>query len=110
MLTFARIDIIEGVNRATDNLMSLHTSGGCEVSGGFQSGALQTRDCNANVNDNSGCGILAQDSATYGTEFNTNKGGVFAMERTSDYIRIWFWPKGQTPADVDAGISPDPTG
>ncbi|KAL9109743.1 MAG: hypothetical protein Q9227_005612 [Pyrenula ochraceoflavens] len=76
------IDIVEGVNSASDNLMSLHTSSNCS-------------------ND---------DSQSYGQQFNDQKGGVFAMEWTSDYIRVWSFAAGGVPPDITAGTSPDPTG
>lgn len=58
---------------------------------------------------NSGCGVLACDDATYGDQFNINKGGVNAIEWTSDYIRIWFWRRNGIPPDVNAGLFPVPS-
>lgn len=36
---------------------------------------------------------------------NSNGGGWYAMERTTDFIKVWFWPRGAAnlPADVNAG-------
>ena len=78
------IDIIENVNDATTNAMTLHSSAGCTISGG-SSGLLQptSMECNALVNGNLGCGFKESDSSSYGSGFNYNKGGVFAMECSS---------------------------
>lgn len=46
---------------------------------------------------------------TFGNAFNDNQGAVFATEWTSDFIKIWSFPRGSTPADVNSS-SPDPTG
>ena len=105
------IDIIEGVNEQSQNDMTLHTSAGCTVSnnGQFSGGYVTTSNCDVAVQGNAGCQIAASSSATYGTQFNTNGGGVYATEWTSNHIDIWFWQQGSQPADV-LGASPDPAG
>jgi hypothetical protein len=35
-------------------------------------------------------------------------GGVFATQWTSDFIRIWFFPRNAVPLDIAEG-TPDPT-
>ncbi|KAI9744151.1 MAG: hypothetical protein M1818_002303 [Claussenomyces sp. TS43310] len=107
--TNGEIDIIEGVNNAAVNLMSLHTSPGCTDAGANEVGTLQTSNCDTSVNFNSGCGVTADTTASYGSGFNGGSGGVYATEWTSSYIKIWFFPTGSVPADIAAGI-PDPTG
>ncbi|KZV67886.1 glycoside hydrolase family 16 protein [Peniophora sp. CONT] len=62
------IDIIEGVNRGTQNLASLHTTSGCSVPHDrAQTGTTISTDCDAALNSNQGCGTLftAPDSAEY---------------------------------------------
>ena len=49
---------------------------------------------------NVGCGVSDQRATSYGTGFNLADGGFYAMQWTSEYIRIWHWPKDQVPADV----------
>ncbi|KKY17376.1 hypothetical protein UCRPC4_g05620 [Phaeomoniella chlamydospora] len=107
--TNGEIDIIEGVNSATTNLMSLHTSPNCTIAGANQLGTLQTSDCDTSVNYNSGCGVTADTTESYGTGFNNIGGGVYAMQWTSDYIRIWFFARGSIPSDITAE-TPDPSG
>ncbi|KAF4601521.1 hypothetical protein EYR38_006175 [Pleurotus pulmonarius] len=62
-------------------------------------------DCNVAVNSNAGCGVKMSDSRSYGPAFNSNGGGWFAVERTSTFIKAWFWPRnaGNVPADVKNG-------
>ena len=106
---YGEIDIIEGVNDATNNLMSLHTSANCTIAGADQTGTLQTDNCDTAVDDNSGCGVTADTTESYGTGFNNVDGGIYAMQWTSDYIRIWFFASGSVPSDITDG-SPDPSG
>ena len=107
------IDIIEGVNDGTLNTMTLHTNAGCSIRNdtGF-AGNLVTPGCD--VNDprqfkNQGCSIGSTSSSSYGTGFNAGKGGIYATEWTSQHIKIWFWPRGQIPADIASG-TPNPSG
>ncbi|KAI9720052.1 MAG: hypothetical protein M1812_003179 [Candelaria pacifica] len=104
------IDILEGVNSQTKNGMTLHTSPGCSITnnGGF-SGNMTTNNCDTNVAGNAGCEIAALDSRTYGKGFNSNGGGVYATEWTSNAISIWFFCRGSIPLDVSSG-APVPSG
>ncbi|KAK6405813.1 hypothetical protein LTR95_018726 [Oleoguttula sp. CCFEE 5521] len=107
------IDIIEGVNDQTVNDMTLHTGPGCTISdnGGF-SGEITTDKCDVNAegqSTNAGCQIKTDDTNTYGSGFNANKGGVYATEWTDSAISIFFFPRGSMPSDISSG-SPDPSG
>lgn len=112
------IDILEGVNEAWGNAVTLHTSVGCVVEdragAGEFAGTMVTRNCDVDAPDqgkNAGCSIRAPDSGervqmgivredmgearapSYGTGFNDAKGGVYAMEWTESSISVWFFPR-----------------
>ncbi|KAB5591108.1 Endo-1,3(4)-beta-glucanase [Ceratobasidium theobromae] len=103
------IDIIEGVNDQTPNAATLHTTPGCTqpTTGRDQTGTTTGTDCNWQVNGNAGCGVKAPQTNSYGPSFNTNGGGWYAMERTTTYIKVWFWPRNSAavPAQVKNGAS-----
>ncbi|KAG8697450.1 hypothetical protein FRC09_007865 [Ceratobasidium sp. 395] len=102
------IDIIEGVNDQSPNAATLHTTAGCtQPATRDQTGITTNTDCNWLVNGNSGCGVQAPTADSYGPSFNTNGGGWYAMERTSTYIKVWFWPRNSAtvPAAVKSGLS-----
>jgi hypothetical protein len=103
------IDILEGVNEASSNAVTLHTSSGCTVSGaGIQSSSvLQSTDCNSG-NGNTGCSTSTNDTQSIGTGFNDNNGGVYAMEWTSAAIAVHFFTRSAIPADITSG-TPDPS-
>ncbi|KAF8911769.1 laminarinase [Mucidula mucida] len=99
--TQGEIDILEGVNDQTFNQATLHTSAGCTMPASrSQTGVALQNDCNVAVNSNAGCGVQIQNTASYGPPFNANGGGWYAMERTSTYIKIWFWSRN------DASVPP----
>jgi hypothetical protein len=100
------IDIIEGSNLETTDLSSLHTGETCSIAGDRETGILQATDCTYDVstgNNSAGCSVSNRNSNSYGLGFNSDNGGVYAMQWTSDYIRIWFWPRDSIPADIEAG-------
>ncbi|MCJ1376361.1 hypothetical protein MMC20_007603 [Loxospora ochrophaea] len=119
------IDIIEGVNEQASNSMTLHTSAGCAVNNNSPtapfSGNLTTPNCDVNApgqSPNAGCQVMAPTSATntFGSGFNSAGGGIYATEFTSRFIRIWFFPRSQIPADLllsspttTTTTSPDPS-
>jgi len=111
-LISGEIDIIEGVNSATTNAMTLHTAPGCTISNnGSFSGHVETANCYVNApgqGNNVGCGIHTALDASYGTGFNSGGGGVYATEWTSNGITIWYFQRSQIPNDITNG-SPDPS-
>ncbi|QDS67775.1 hypothetical protein FKW77_006451 [Venturia effusa] len=113
------IDIIEGVNSATTNAMTLHTRAGCSLSSAPVAenakqkftGSIKTSNCDINApgqGHNVGCGIGTQDTMTYGDGFNSEGGGVYATEWTGEAIRVFHFTRSNIPADILAG-NPDPT-
>jgi hypothetical protein len=106
------IDIIEGVNSATSNSMTLHTASGCSINDSGFSGTLKTANCfidAAGQGNNVGCGIGASQQNTYGDPFNAAGGGVYATEWTSQHIAIYFFSRSNIPADITSG-NPNPAG
>jgi hypothetical protein len=54
-------------------------------------------NCDAEVNNNQGCKTQDVLSTSYGEGFNSNGGGIFALERSKkDGIKVWFWPRDLT--------------
>ncbi|KAG9000521.1 hypothetical protein FRB94_005371 [Tulasnella sp. JGI-2019a] len=107
--TNGEIDIIEGVNDVSPNQSTLHTTAGCTMAASTmtQTGTLVTTDCNTADNGNSGCGVQTTKANSYGPGLNSAGGGYYAMERTSTYIKIWFWAKNEAsiPTDITSGAT-----
>ena len=111
------IDIIEGVNNNAQNSMTLHTKSGCSVNNQNSynpatGSTSETTNCDVNApgqSANQGCSNLATSSASYGSQFNSQGGGVYATQWTSAAIKIWFWPAGTAPSDA-LGNTPNPSG
>ncbi|KIX93771.1 uncharacterized protein Z520_10395 [Fonsecaea multimorphosa CBS 102226] len=104
------VDIIEGVNSQTSNNMAMHTDPGCTITNtGAFSGTLETDDCDTTAPDqpsNAGCSMRSQDTTSFGNGFNSNGGGVYATEWTSEAISIWFFSRDAIPSDISSG-NPD---
>jgi len=112
---FGEIDVIEGVHNTTRNSMTLHTSPGCTLDDSksnpdqglkvadqtFQ-GNVQTTVCDANVAFNTGCGIRDNGDNSYGVGLNNAGGGAYAVLWDDSGIRIWFFPRGQIPDDIQS--------
>lgn len=105
------IDIMEGVNENDAAEFTIHSGPGCSVGDGEFSGKMTTSDCDVEAEGqlpNEGCNVIGDNPASFGKNFNSNDGGVYAMEWTSDAISMWFFPRGKIPTDVD-GNNPDPS-
>jgi hypothetical protein len=107
------IDILEGVNEQATNAITLHTNAGCSVgdTSAFN-GKVKTKNCDVKASgqdENAGCGVEQSDPKSYGAGLNNNGGGVFATEWTSDFIQVFWWPKGSVPKDA-LGDAPNPSG
>ena len=106
------IDIVEGVNDQTKNIMTLHSAAGPVLNSADDSfaGNVVTANCDVNAPDqfkNAGCSIGDDSDLSFGSGFNNAGGGVFATEWTSSFIKIWFFPRGTIPDDV-ASSNPQP--
>jgi len=102
------IDIVEGVNNQDTNVVTLHTAPGCFMpKSRAMTGSLLGLNCNAATDHNAGCGVSISGGNNYGSTFNSNGGGWYAMQRTSDSVTVWFWARGSTsvPWDVANGVN-----
>ena len=96
------IDLVEGVNNQGTDLVSLHTSAGCTVPASrAQTGTPNSLNCVAAETANTGCNVQAADAKSFGPSFNAVGGGWWALERNSNAIKAWFWPRdGGKPGDL----------
>ena len=95
--------------------MTLHTADSIRLNAKHANnfaGSVSTPDCAVDAPgqfENQGCAIEDPSLLTYGTGFNKAGGGVFAVEWTSQQIRMWFFPRGKFPDDiVNSRPSPNP--
>ena len=105
------IDILEGANDQQNVLTSLHTAGTCSIAGSNETGTLQASNCTYDVAtgaNSAGCGVSDPDTSSFGLQFNSNRGGVYAMEWTSEAIKVWFWSRSSIPLNILSG-RPDPS-
>lgn len=119
---YGEVDLIEFVNDTPNVLMAMHTAPNCTIAGSGQTGTcissthgtntdrrpgkLLTNDCGKD-DGFQGCGVAPVQPNNAGTDFNANGGGVYAMEWTSDFIKIWFFPREHIPATIRASKTPD---
>ena len=99
------IDIVEGVNKNEYNEIVLHTSGSCGISAdNDMTGTVSSTEC-GEASGTIGCVVKAQ-NGTSGTPFNEQGGGVYALERTSEFIKIWYFSRDSIPKSITDG-TPD---
>ncbi|CAE6445920.1 unnamed protein product [Rhizoctonia solani] len=100
------IDIIEGINKRSYNLASLHTTPDCNMTGAVRvmTGRGESNECDAKKNDNQGCGVKFREG-TFGQRFNAMDGGWFAMRRAQEGVSVWFWSRNNilVPEEVRRG-------
>ncbi|XMA09820.1 hypothetical protein WAI453_002611 [Rhynchosporium graminicola] len=104
------IDVMEAVNVVDKsfNQMTLHTSAGCTMKHvkRQQTGKVIANTCVNTTNANGGCGVEAGKDTTFGNTFNSNGGGVLALELREAGIRMWQFTRDKLPAGL--WTSPDP--
>lgn len=68
---------------------------------------LGYNDCDTTKNNNAGCQVQVDKPNSYGPGLNSVGGGWYAMERTSNFINLWFWARNDpsVPADISSGAS-----
>jgi hypothetical protein len=93
------------VNTQQKNSMALHTSDGCSIKKTSDfTGSINSYNCyvkDPNQPSNQGCSVSADRTNTYGNGFNKAGGGVYATEWTGSAIKIWHFPKGGVPTDIE---------
>jgi len=106
------IDIIEQANNADSNQMSLHVSnqqGKCNIASSVPMKAKQDRwnDC---TQGRGGCDANDPLKHSFGSVFNRDNGGVYAMEWANNHIKIFFFPRDAIPSGDSGplGNHPDP--
>ncbi|RUP49644.1 hypothetical protein BC936DRAFT_141938 [Jimgerdemannia flammicorona] len=89
--------------------MTLHTNAGCTMKRVElrESGTMVNANCDVGKSDQ-GCSVTDKRTSSYGTRFNENEGGVFAVRWSSSGIQVWFFPRNSIPQDIIDG-TPKPT-
>ncbi|OJJ47319.1 hypothetical protein ASPZODRAFT_65123, partial [Penicilliopsis zonata CBS 506.65] len=102
--TDGEIDIIEGVNLMDYNEVVAHTGNTCIMNSTDMTGTLTNADC-SETSSTTGC-VVEGATGSYGTSFNDGNGGVYAMQWTDDFIKIWFFARDSIPTSITDG-TPD---
>ncbi|KAJ5773780.1 MLG1 [Penicillium paradoxum] len=100
------IDIIEGVNLQDYNEIVMHTAGTCSLTDTDMTGVVNATGCGTDLGT-VGC-VIEGHKGSYGTSFNEQKGGVYALEWTDDFLKIWYFPRHSIPPSITSG-KPDVT-
>lgn len=98
------IDIIEGVNLQDHNEIVMHTAGTCSITDTGMTGSVNATGCGEDLGT-VGCVIEGQ-TGSYGTSFNKQGGGIYAMQWTEQFVKIWFFPRASIPTSITNG-APD---
>ncbi|KIJ33045.1 glycoside hydrolase family 16 protein [Sphaerobolus stellatus SS14] len=96
------IDIIEGVNLATQNQMALHTLDGCvqEPASNQLGTSGQNPDCHQQ-NGTTGCTVIdTTNKPSLGSAFNAAGGGVWATQFDDSGVFIWFFDRASVPDNL----------
>ncbi|WWC86640.1 uncharacterized protein L201_001517 [Kwoniella dendrophila CBS 6074] len=100
------IDIFEGVNQRTHNMMALHTGNTCTVDTSVSmTGNVTVEDCDQFTDSSSGCTIYDENTYSYGEAFSQAGGGVWVAEWTNEAIKIWFITRSNVPSNMTATAS-----
>ncbi|KAI1790516.1 concanavalin A-like lectin/glucanase domain-containing protein [Ganoderma leucocontextum] len=105
------IDIMELVNLAADNQMTLHATAGCtQPANVMQLGKTSGTDCSQGVNSSIGCTVIESQPNNAGADFASAGGGVWAAQFDVSGIFVWFWSRNSIPADIsNSSTSVDPS-
>ncbi|CCM01309.1 uncharacterized protein FIBRA_03358 [Fibroporia radiculosa] len=109
------IDIVEGVNDYTNDQVTLHTTTGCALPTsnstalGISGTLVSSVDCSVAGTGDTGCGIRANQTNSFGEGFNAIGGGVYAMQWDNSGVSVHFFTRSTIPTDITAG-APQPSG
>ncbi|KAI1107119.1 hypothetical protein F4804DRAFT_298619 [Jackrogersella minutella] len=109
--TKGEIDIYENWNDLTFNRHTAHVNspdvvGDCTLVSDDMTSTIDSSNCydfSQGQYDYQGCS-----ASEYSTNFGSSSGGIYAMEWTSDYLKIWDWSRTAAPADILNG-NPSPS-
>ncbi|KAL0240401.1 hypothetical protein I308_106653 [Cryptococcus tetragattii IND107] len=101
------IDISEGINLRTNNMVALHTTGGtCTISNSSSmTGSITYDNCDISQNSDSGCTVNDTNVNSYGEGFAAAGGGVLVAEWATDGIRVWFLTRNAVPSSLSVSAS-----
>ncbi|KGO73093.1 Concanavalin A-like lectin/glucanase, subgroup [Penicillium italicum] len=100
------IDIIEGVNLQDHNEIVMHTGGTCSLTDTGMTGSVNATGCGEDLGT-IGCKVEGHEGS-YGTSFNQQQGGVYTLQWTDEFLKIWYFPRNSIPASITSG-NPDVT-
>ncbi|EKV06632.1 Concanavalin A-like lectin/glucanase, subgroup [Penicillium digitatum] len=100
------IDIIEGVNLQEHNEIVMHTAGTCSLTDTEMTGSVNATGCGEDLGT-VGCKVEGHEGS-YGTSFNKQKGGVYSLQWTDEFLKIWYFPRSAIPPSITSG-QPDVT-
>lgn len=100
------IDIIEGVNLQDHNEIVMHTAGTCSLTDTAMTGIVNATGCGEDLGT-VGC-VIEGHKGSYGSSFNEQGGGVYALEWTEEHLKIWHFPRRLIPESIKRG-NPDVT-
>lgn len=109
--TKGEIDLYENWNDLTFNRHTAHVDspdvvGECVIEQDDMTSIIDSANCYDHADgqwDYQGCS-----ASEYTSTFGSSSGGVYAMEWTSEYLKIWDWERASAPLDVKSG-SPKPS-
>ncbi|EPY52210.1 glycosyl hydrolase family 16 [Schizosaccharomyces cryophilus OY26] len=105
------IDIMENVNTAQSNQVTLHTDKGCDMTGVKQvmTGKVLQSNCwvNAPGANNAGCGVGDTAEGSFGSSLNKKGGAIYAVDWRSEGIRAWVFNRTHIPSDITSN-NPQP--
>ena len=101
------IDIIEGVNLQDHNEIVMHTAGTCSLTDTDMTGVVNATGCGEDLGT-VGC-VIEGHKGSYGTSFNGQGGGVYAMQWTDKSSRFGISPgaRSRPPSLAASQMSPN---